>query len=210
MTFREALLPAFALSLLSSSAHASAARLAPASAWEIGPVIAGRNYSLGLARPTTTTDGWAFSIGPRHEPHYVTFRHGSLRGKTRIRMRFRIDGPASAIVYGAKCATAAPAAVTLFFQRRDDDWRRDGGRWWASFASMPLTGPSREREVVAALDGRWTSVMTMSAANSPAAFAAAKAQADRVGFTFANCTGLGHGARATVPVRFVVTHFEVL
>ena len=36
-----------------------------------------------------------------------------------------------------------------------------------------------------------------------------KAHADRVGFTFANCEGFGHGARATAPVRFVVTRFQV-
>lgn len=210
MTFRHALLPAVAASLLGSAADARAARTPPVSAWEIGPVIAGRNHSLGVARPSALANGWGFSIGPRAEPHYVTFRHGSLRGKTRIRMRYRVEGPAAAIVHGAKCATASPSAVTLFFQRGDDDWRSDGGRWWASFASVPLTGPTGEREIVAALDGRWTSVLTMSAANNPAAFAAAKANAGRVGFTFANCTGLGHGARATMPVRFVVTRFEVL
>ncbi len=34
----------------------------------------------------------------------------------------------------------------------------------------------------------------------PDAFAAAKANADRVGFTFGNCEGYGQGAQATFPV----------
>ena len=98
------------------------------SAWEIGPVIDGRNYSRGLFTPSQFADGWGFPIGPSAEPHYVTFRHGSLLGKRQIRMRFRIDGPPGAIVYGAKCAVGSPSAVTLYFERRGDDWLSDGAR----------------------------------------------------------------------------------
>lgn len=189
--------------------HAKASDV-PATAWEIGPVIEGRNYSRGLSHGSETRDGWGFAIGPNAEPHYVTFRHGSLRGKTHIRMRFRVDGPPGATIHGAKCSPASPSAVTLFFQRYGDDWRTDGGRWWASFASVGLRGPTGETEIVVPLNGNWTSVERMSARQNPGEFAAAKAMADRVGFTFANCEGLGHGARATMPVKFVVTRFQVL
>jgi hypothetical protein len=182
----------------------------PVRAWEIGPVIQGHNYSRGLFAPSQFNGGWGFQIGPTAEPHYVTFRHGSLSGKREIRMRFRIDGPPGAIVYGAKCAISSPSAVTLYFQRRGDDWSSDGERWFATFASVPINGPRGETEIVAPLNARWTSVERMTAENSPAAFAAAKADADRVGFTFGNCEGFGHGARATMPVRFVVTRFEVI
>lgn len=180
------------------------------SAWEIGPVIDGRNYSRGLFTPSQFADGWGFPIGPSAEPHYVTFRHGSLLGKRQIRMRFRIDGPPGAIVYGAKCAVGSPSAVTLYFERRGDDWLSDGARWFATFATVQIDGPRGETEIVAPLDARWTSVDRLTADNSPGAFAAAKANADRVGFTFANCEGYGHGATATMPVRFVVTRFQVI
>lgn len=211
MNARHALLPALAASvLLCPAADARPAGGTAARVWEIGPVIDGRNYARGPSRPGASSAGTIIAIGAGAEPHYVTFRHGSLAGKTRIRMRFRVEGPGGALIHGAKCAPSSPSAVTLFFQRADDDWRSDGGRWWAGFASVPLAGPRGETEIVAPLNGPWSSVMTMTARTSPAAFTAAKVNAGRVGFTFANCEGLGHGARATMPVRLIVTRFEVL
>ena len=210
MNVRRKLLPAFAaVPLLTASVDAKTVTPMPTRAWEIGPIINGRNHSVGVSRPSHFKDGWGFTINSRAEPHYVTFRHGSLRGKTQIRMRFRVDGPGGAIIHGAKCPLGSPSAVTLYFQRGGDDWATDGGRWWATFASVPLKGPTGEMEIVAPLDAKWTSVLNMTAWNNPRAFAAARANADRVGFTFGNCQGYGHGARATAPVRFVVTRFQV-
>jgi hypothetical protein len=204
----ERLVPALVVSgLLSVSADAQT----PVGPWEIGPIIQRRNYSAGMPySPSRDAKSLRFAIGPRAEPHYVTFRHGSLRGRSQIRMRFRIVGPNGAIVHGAKCPPNTPATVTLYFQRKSDDWATDGGRWWATFASVQLKSPMAETEIVAPLNAIWTSVSSMTAANSPDAFSAAKANADRVGFTFGNCEGYGHGARATSPVTFVVTRFQVL
>ena len=125
-------------------------------------------------------------------------------------MRYRVEGPKGAVIYGANCSTGSSSAVTLYFQREDDDWTSDGGRWWATFASVRINVPMAEREIVAPLNANWTSVLTMTAGTNPNEFAAAKTNAGRVGFTFANCEGFGHGARATVPVRFIVTRFQVL
>lgn len=211
MLFRPVVFAAFVLGATQANAQPRAgASQMNAHAWEIGPVINGRNHSQGLFRPSQFERGWGFIIGPRSEPHYVTFRHGSLRGKTQIRMRFRVEGPNGAIIHGAKCPTGSPSAVTLFFQREGDNWRADGARWWATFAKVSLRGPMAETEIVAPLNAGWTSVLKMNAENNPNEFAAAKANADRVGFTFANCEGFGHGARATMPVKFVVTSFQVL
>lgn len=196
--------------LLATGAHARTGVQVPASAWEIGPIRNGRSYSHGPIRPLALGGALGVPIGAGAEPHYVTFRHGSLQGKTQIRMRFRVEGPPGVTIYGAKCPVASPSAVTLYFQHGADNWRTDGGRWWATFASVSLTGPMGETEIVAPLDANWTSVMRMSARTNPGEFAAAKINADRVGFTFANCEGFGHGARATAPVRFVVTSFQVL
>lgn len=198
------------LGVLPTGVDAKTVAPVPVGAWEIGPTINGRNYSRGLSRVSQFRNGWGFAIGPNAEPHYVTFRHGSLRGKRQIRMRFRVEGPAGAKIHGAKCPLGSPSAVTLYFQTGNDNWSIDGARWWATFASVPLHGLIGETEIVAPLNAKWTSVSTKTAQNSPNEFAMAKANADRVGFTFANCEGYGHGARATVPVRFVVTQFRVL
>lgn len=203
-------LTAFALSILLTAGIEARIVGVPVRVWEIGPIIKDRNYSRGLFRPSEFKDGWGFVISPTREPHYVTFRHGSLTGKKLIKMRFRVEGPKGAIIHGAKCPTRSRSAVTLYFQSRGDNWRSDGARWWASFAKVKLRGPMAETEIVAPLDARWTSVYSQNAQKNPREFAAAKRHADRVGFTFANCEGYGHGARATAPVRFVVTSFQVL
>lgn len=201
------LLPAVAAGLFTTSAHAGM----QSGRWEIGPVIEGRNYSVGMPSSLPRNGGAVrFAISPTAQPHYITFRHGSLGGKSRIRMRFRIEGPTFAKIHGAKCPVNSPATVTIYFQRDGDNWRTDGQRWWATFSTVQLKVPMGQTEIVAPLNARWTSVSQMTAQNSPGVFAQAKAKADRVGFTFGNCEGYGHGARATAPVRFIVTSFEVL
>lgn len=166
-------------------------------AWEIGPVIDGRNYSIGLPR---STDG-SFEIGPNAEPHYVTRGSGSLAGKSAITLRYRVEGPEGT-------AFTPCANITLHFQARNDDWKTEGYRWWATFASVPLTLGTHE--ITAPLDGNWTGTFTASAATNLDLFNDAKASAERVGFTFGNCTGYGHGARADRTVRFTIDSFEAV
>ena len=52
-------------------------------------------------------------------------------------------------------------------------------------------------------------MMGGTAATNPAEFAAALANASRIGFVLGGGDGLGHGVYATGPLRLVVTGFEV-
>lgn len=176
---------------------------------QIGPVIGRRNYSIGLPlNPTPVAEGgWQFPLGPDYEPHYVTARLGSLEGKSRISMRFAVDLADGAVIHGAKCSEQSRGTVELYFQRRGDDWATDGWRWWASFAPIPLS--EGEFTISASLTSNWTSVQNKSAASDPDDFRASVRDADRVGFTFGNCTGRGHGIRATGPGTFRLLEFKV-
>jgi hypothetical protein len=176
--------------------------------WQIGPVIERRNYSVGLPASVTVPPPLSFGISPTQQPHYVTYRHGSLRGATAIRMRYRVEAEPGVIIHGAGCAVTSQSRVTLYFQRSGDSWTSDGWRWWATPVSQRLAGPG-EYEITARLDGRWTSVDKMASDTAPEAFVAAVQDADRVGFTFANCEGYGHGAAATGQAAFTVTEFTV-
>ena len=177
--------------------------------WEIGPVIGTRNYSVNMPlRATREGQRCYFDFGVGKEPHYVTFRHGSLSGKQRIRMKFQVDGASDTVIHGAGCDVRSPSGVVLYFQRRDDSWNKDGWRWWATPVKQRLTAPG-SYEIVAPLNGEWTSVMSMKASTSPTAFSQAKAETDRVGFTFSNCDGQGHGATATDTVRFRILEYVV-
>lgn len=189
------------------------ASLMTASDWEIGPRIDGENYSKGLpSSPAPHPDGFAFAISPTAEPHYVT-TPASLVGKSRISMTYRVEAASDTLIYGAPgksdgCAPGQPSRVTLYFRKKSDSWTSDGDRWWAVFANAPLSG-AMTGSITAPLDGPWSSVQTKTAANAPQDFADAKRNANRVGFTFGNCGGQGHGALATAPAKFIVTSFTV-
>ncbi len=218
MKFYIALLLAFALhSSLAGQAPArplAAPNKATASAWTIGPIIRGRNYSRGMPlRPSPrAAGGWHVDFPPPPRSiHYVTFRHGSLAGKRRIVMRYRVEAdPGVRIV--PRTAPGAPSMITLYIQRRGDDWSGLGPyeayRWFASFAThSPVT--AGDHLLVARLDGNWSAVQSSTARTNPAAFRAALADADQIGFVLGGGDGLGHGVHATGPARLIVTSFRV-
>jgi hypothetical protein len=217
MLFRTTALVAFALSAAcAGEAESSAAEQAnsqAAAAWRIGPVIRGRNYSDTVAvHASPRGAGWYFDL-PRsgRGVHYVTFRHGSLAGKRRIVMRYRIEAaPGVRIV--PTTAPQLPSIITLYFQRGGDDWsgrgRFESYRWYATFASQSPITPG-DHVLVAPLTGNWTAVERSSAASNPAAFRDAIAEADQVGFVLGGGDGYGHGVYATGPARLIVTEFRV-
>ncbi|MGI8981436.1 MAG: hypothetical protein ACR2FY_19595 [Pirellulaceae bacterium] len=193
--------------------------------WEIGPLINGKNYSVNMPlNPSPHPNGgWYFDISyPTAEAghvHYVTFKHGSLSGKTRIVMRYRLEMDEGVRLIPAKepDTTHFHSMLTMYFQRRGDDWSGRGKyetyRWWATFATVtpiPRALPTGEHELSVPLEGNWTAVQTSSATTSPKKFQEAIRDAERVGFTFGGGDGYGHGVYATGPARFVVTHFEVV
>lgn len=178
--------------------------------WQVGPILEGRNISEGVQRPVLAAEGGWHIVFPSPPARiaYVTFRHGSLLGKSAIRMSFIVEGHATARLVGKGCDFSRPSSVTLYFQRRGDDMTKDGWRWWATFATVPLQ--EGYFDVVAPLDGAWTSVFTMTKATHPEAFAAAIADADRVGFTFGDCESYGHGAAVVDgEATFRVLEFKV-
>jgi hypothetical protein len=211
---------ALSLALLAAcSDGAGAAPGAPADvsnpeAWTIGPIIRGRNYSQGMPLHPTPGPKGSWHIDLPRAPgsvHYVTFRHGPLGGKRRIVLRYRIlAAPGVRIV--PTTAPSGPSIITLYFQRAGDTWsakgRFEGYRWYATFASHSPIVPG-EHEIVAPLTGNWTAVQTSSAKNNPAAFRAALANADQVGFVLGGGTGYGHGVHATGRARLIVTDFRV-
>lgn len=218
MAFRT--VPLAALALLagvatgSSPSPAAAASAQRATDWEIGPIIRGRNYSVGMPLHPTPRPGGGWHIDlPRHpgSVHYVTFPHGSLAGKRRIVMRYRVE-MAPGVRIEASTAPGTPGMLTLYFQRLGDNWsgRRafEPYRWYATFATRsPIT--RGEHVMVAPLNANWTAVNTSTALTNPAAFQAAIAEADQVGFVLGGGDGFGHGAYATGPARLVVTEFRV-
>jgi hypothetical protein len=218
MSFRAATILALTFAASSGAAPASAAAAtaqAPdAGAWTIGPIVRGRNYSRGMPLHPTPRRGGGFVIDLPQAPgsaHYVTFRQGSLAGKRRIVMRYRIEAaPGVRIVPLTNPAQAS--MITPFFQRSGDNWTARGPyesyRWYATFATQSPLHPGTF-EIVAPLNGNWTAVETSSARTNPEGFRDAIANADQVGFVLGGGDGYGHGVYATGPARLIVTEFRV-
>ena len=194
---------------------ASAAAVAPgAGGWVIGPIVFGQNKSRGMPLHPSPGPGRAWHIDlpqPPRSVHYVTFHHGPLAGHRRIVMRYRIEAaPGVRIV--PRTAPQSPSVITLYFQRRGDNWSGDGPyeafRWFATFASQSPITPG-DHVMVAPLTGNWTAVGRSSARTNPWAYRDALANADQVGFVLGGGDGYGHGVFATGPARLVVTSFRV-
>jgi hypothetical protein len=208
------LLPFAALAACGDVAPASAAVPADSAAWTIGPIVRGRNYSQGVALHPTPRRGGGWHIDLPRAPgsvHYVTFRHGPLTGKSRIVLRYRLEMEPGARLLAASDGKSA-SMITLYFQRAGDNWsgrgRFEAYRWYATFATQTPIRPG-SNEIVAPLDAAWTAVERSSARTNPAAFQAALAGADQVGFVLGGGDGYGHGVFATGRARLVVTDFRV-
>lgn len=186
--------------------------------WEIGPVIRGKNYSVGMpARPQPTRTGWTFDFptpdAAAGHVHYVTFRPGSLAGKSRITVRYRIDArPGTRFV--PQESPDLPAALSLYLQRRGDTWSAKGRyehyRWFSPAATVRALAPGEYEMRVRLDDPDWISVMGRTSGSNPDAMRAALADADRLGLTFGALGGpRGHGVFATAPARFTLLAFDI-
>ena len=175
-------------------------------------MVNGVNYSVGMP---LVVEGASFDFPQPNQAtghvHYLTFRHGSLVGKSRITLRYRIDA-AEGVRIVPKDYPEGIGALTLYFQRRGDNWGAQGSyqyyRWYASAQTVrPLV--AGENTITVSLNDVWTPVLTGNSLDAPDAFASAKADADRVGFVFGGGDGLGHGVYATGPARFTIIGYEV-
>ena len=186
----------------------------PAEAWEIGPIIRGKNYSRGMPlRPTESRAGASFAIpGPTAADghvHYVTMRTGPLEGARRIVLRYRIDA-APGTRFVPQESPQLPATLSLYFQRAGDGWtmRQPDWRWYAPTArTMPLAPGTHTVSI--GLDEDWIAMTGPGARANPGGFRAALAQTARVGFVFGSEGGRGHGVYATAPARFTILDFRI-
>jgi hypothetical protein len=207
-------LAALGLATLAAPAKAETPR---AAAWEIGPWIKGKNYSVGMPlHPSPEGDGWSFrfphSSRTAGHVHYVTYDPGSLAGKSRIVVRYRVNArPGTQFLPQEN--QEEPATVSLFFQRRGDTWtaRRqyEHYRWYAPVAHVQRLKPGVHTMVVKLDDPTWVSVGFKPASANPAAFDAAKRDTWRIGLVFGSPLARGHGVFATAPATFDLLDFRV-
>lgn len=206
-----ALLAAAGASLAAGTAIAAGP---PAAAWEIGPIIRGKNYSRGMPlRPDDGRGGPSFAIpGPSAADghvHYLTVPTRPLEGARRIVLTYRIDA-APGTRFIPQESPHLPATLSLYFQRAGDGWtmRQPDWRWYApTNRTMPVRPGTHTVRI--GLDEDWIAMTGPGAHANPRGFAEALADTARVGFTFGSEGGRGHGVYATAPARFTILDFRV-
>ncbi len=207
-----------ALTALTLLAGAGAAAAQDAASWEIGPIIRGKNYSQGMPlRPRPTRTGWQFDFpvgsAAAGHVHYVTFRPAPIAPESRIVVRYRVDARAGTRFVPQE-SPALRGTVSLYFQRRGDNWGAKGRyehyRWYAPDPTVREIAPGEHEISVRLDDPGWISVQGRTAGSNPAALQAALADIDRIGLVFGSTAARGHGVYATAPARFTLLSFRIL
>lgn len=153
-----------------------------------------------------TPEGWVIDMPtPKQQPHYYTKATGSLIGKTKVTLTYRVELASGAAIVPVK-NPAAPSQLTLYVQRQGDNWMKEDYRWWASSVAVQGIKAGTYTIYASFSEDTWTNVLGHS---NKAAFEEALKHADRVGFTLGGGDGLGHGVYATGPARFVIVDFKV-
>jgi hypothetical protein len=203
------------LALSAAAVGTALAAQAPAEAWEIGPVIKGRNYSVGM--PATLQPGrdgpwFAFPTQGEGHVHYVTLQGGALPDRGTVVLRYRIDAARGAR-FIAQDAPDQTATISLFFQRTGDNWTARGRygdyRWYAPPATLMPVMPGEHTVRVRLDDPNWGNVNGQQARDQGDGFAQALANGGRAGFVFGSSSRRGHGVFATAPARFTLLDFRI-
>lgn len=187
----------------------------PADAWEIGPWVRGRNYSVGMpARPSPGPGGslhMNFPIAGAGQVDALTTDTPPLAGARRITFRYRVAA-ARGTRFVADEMPHEPATVSLYFQQAGDRWSGRGRfasyRWYSpARAVMPIT--PGEHRVTVALDEVWTNVQGQPNGQAPEGYADALRNTARIGLAFGSPSRRSHGVYATGPARFTLLSFDV-
>jgi hypothetical protein len=185
------------------------------SGWIIGPIVHGKNYSENMPfRPTATPTGWAFTLLPGQQVDAVDRDTGPLSGE--VYMRFRLINDQGATLRPFEKPTDGsdsdwPALVSLYFQRKGDDWTGEGKyemyRWYCRPVLLLNEGQGELR--VPFKPGNWFAVMGTAADAQPEAFATALREVSRIGLTFGGPAGRSHGVITDKPVTFELLEWKV-
>jgi hypothetical protein len=186
----------------------------PAHAWQIGPLVRGRNYSVGMpSQPSNDREGGVNFEFPQAggEIDAMTTRVGPLAGARQITMRYRVDAPSGARFIAVERPQEA-AAVSLYFQRQGDNWSARGRyasyRWYVPDRAVFALSPGVHTLTVR-LDEIWTNVKGVSNRQDPDGYHAALNETVAVGVAFGSSSFRSHGVYATGPARFTLLSFDI-
>lgn len=186
----------------------------PAQAWEIGPNIRGRNYSVGMpSQPSSASNGSVSFEFPQNggEVDAMTTAVRPFSGARALTMRYRVDAPRTTRFVSSETPDQT-ATVSLYFQQVGDNWTARGRfasyRWYVpARAVIPLT--PGEHTVTVRFDEVWTNVYGRPNTQDPEGFANALNNTGRLGVAFGTLSARSHGVYATGPARFTLLALDI-
>lgn len=213
MTPKTALLAAAAMAAL--AAPVALAAMPPAGTWEIGPLVRGKNYSVGMpARPSPGPGGSLvidFPVAGAGQVDALTTAVGPLAGARAITMRYRVDA-ARGTRFVADETPDRPATVSLYFQQAGDTWSARGRyasyRWYVPERAVIPLSPG-EHTVTVQFDEAWGNVNGATSRDDPRGYAAALQNTARIGIAFGSSGLRSHGVYATGPARFTLLALDI-
>jgi hypothetical protein len=176
--------------------------------WVIGPVVHGKNFSVGMPEhPTPQGAGWSFVFpGPGGKVGSVAwFDPPSLVGAKALVLRFSVTG-------GGFAPSEFPdklAVVSLMLQRKGDDWSGTGGK-----ADYRLYS----HQLQALQAGDWSITVPLDPAAlgnvlgkpaSTTSLDAMIAALSNIAVAFGHDSGVSHGVYATQPSTFTLLGLEI-
>jgi hypothetical protein len=192
-----------------------------ADAWTIGPVIDGKDYSVGMPlRPTTEGSGWRFdfpkSCGkqPDCSVHYVTVGAGGLKPSQSqsISAKFTITASSNAVFNcriipnNPEGYSNEPAETMFVLQHKNDDWNTELYRYF-SYPERTKLSPGTYTVTVPLTPDKWISMMGKPAA---ATMTDTLNNLANVGLVFGGCGYAGHGVQmAQGTARFALDNFTI-
>lgn len=191
------------------------AAMPPAEAWDIGPIVRGKNYSVGMpARPSPGARGsltMDFPVAGAGQVDAWTTAVGPLAGARAITMRYRVDA-ARGTRFVADETPDQAATVSLYFQQAGDTWTARGRyasyRWYVPISAVMPLAPG-EHTVTVRFDETWTNVNGRPNTEDPRGFAAALENTARLGIAFGSSSRRSHGVYATGPARFTLLALNI-
>lgn len=201
--------------MVATALPAPLAAMPGAEAWEIGPMVRGRSYSVGMpANPRPAAKGalvFDFPLEGSGQIDAMTTTTGPLAGAQRITLRYRVEA-APRTRFIADENPAEPATVSLYFQQHNDPWSAKGRygsyRWYAPSRAVVPLAPGIYTMTVR-LDEMWTNVNGQPALNEPNGFYGALENTSRVGLAFGSASRRSHGVYTTGPARFTLLSFDI-
>ena len=207
------------VSILATAGSASTTAIEDATNWEIGPDVRGVNYSFNMPlKPTPAGKrGWSFDFPyPSREAghvHAITYNSGPLINAAKIIMRYRISA-ARGVRFEPQESSAYPATVSLYFQRRGDNWtakrKYQHYRWYVPEHAVRKLTPGEHEIVVNLSDPNWGSVHSGLAADNAMYFREALAQTSKIGIAFGTRAARAHGVYSTGSARFTLLQFTII